>query len=526
MAEPSDTLLSPDELRDQLTLGLDDLPTAEALQEFSERLDNFLEQNGIEESEIISGESEYAPILSKAAFNNLDFRGMEGTGLSLADARRIIKDHDYRLEMAEEYLTGNAEERIEKEYTEYSFNPHSRLGLLTAKPMSAEGKEAIEEAVKIKEFMHYEMRDALNFGPGGAPETLHDFELSRFYEDWTEMPEDQSALHQNGGKVDRKFIYEGDRREEGERREDYGRELVYDGDTNKLMIAGDHVDENGITYNNDQFMGTYNYVNATIPTDETPGPLEVIGNILTKGSRQHKDLDVEPWVELGNTRADRYANGGEEARDALLKGSAVEAGVKSLGNIGDFQEKAEVVSDAKDWVSDKADQAGDAISDAVKGLGSRLGLGSWQEGALNPIHQNMNEAHIQRASVSETALQTDSGTVYLEDAIGMLVADQKTLNVSSTGEQASPIQNALNHPDAAQMFQNLQTHGVKTLTAEITPDMSPEDRVSKLLHAGQEATQEAGIPMPSKQRELEATQELNNSYEDDFLDALESGNYI
>ena len=125
-----------------------------------------------------------------------------------------------------------------------------------------------------------------------------------------------------------------------------------------------------------------------------------------------------------------------------------------------------------------------------------------------------------------TALQTDSGTVYLEDAIGMLVADQKTLNVSSTGEQASPIQNALNHPDAAQMFQNLQTHGVKTLTAEITPDMSPEDRVSKLLHAGQEATQEAGIPMPSKQRELEATQELNNSYEDDFLDALESGNYI
>ena len=65
---------------------------------------------------------------------------------------------------------------------------------------------------------------------------------------------------------------------------------------------------------------------------------------------------------MGNTRADRYANGGEEARDALLKGSAVEAGVKSLGNIGDFQEKAEVVSDAKDWVSDKADQAGDAIS--------------------------------------------------------------------------------------------------------------------------------------------------------------------
>ena len=66
------------------------------------------------------------------------------------------------------------------------------------------------------------------------------------------------------------------------------------------------------------------------------------------------------------------------------------------------------------------------------------------------------------------------------------------------------------------MFQNLQTHGIKTLTAEITPDMSSEDRVRELLLAGKEATQQVGIPMPSEQRELEAAQELNNSYEDGY----------
>jgi len=90
MANPSDIMLSPTELRQQLTSGLDSLSATEAHEEFSERLDNFLEQNNIDESEIISGESEYAPILSEAAFNDLDFRGMEGTGLSLTDARHIL----------------------------------------------------------------------------------------------------------------------------------------------------------------------------------------------------------------------------------------------------------------------------------------------------------------------------------------------------------------------------------------------------------------------------------------------------
>lgn len=481
-------MLSSTELREQLTSGLDDLSVAEAHEEFSERLDNFLEQNNIDESAIISGESEYAPILSEAAFNDLDFRGMEGTGLSLADARRMMTDDTYRLEMAEDYLTGDAEERIEKEYTEYTYNPNSRLGLPRAEPLSNEGVEAVNEAVRTKEFMHYEMRDALNAGPDGAPETLDDFKQSADFYKWQEMKGDQAAFHQNGGAEDLKFIHPD------------GRELVYDGDTNELMI-------------DDRYMGTYNYVNATIPADATPGPIEAYLNTRTEGSRLHKAYDVDPWIELGNTRADRDAHGGEAARQAQMKDAIIGGFGNSVGN---------TIDETRDTISEKANQAGEVISDTADDVRDTVQdkikdiKGLWQEGALTPDHPHINGTQIQHASLSETTYPTGPRTLNLEEAIGMLAADQKTLNQTITDQQTSPIVDAVNHPDAAQMFQNLQTHGVEIIPAEITSDMSTEDRVSELLLAGQEATHAAGIPMPSEQRELEAAQQVNHSYEDDY----------
>ena len=315
------------------------------------------------------------------------------------------------------------------------------------------------------------------------------------------MKGDQAAFHQNGGAEDLKFIHPD------------GRELVYDGDTNELMTSDAH-------------MGTYNYVNATIHEDPTPSPLESFQNTQTEGSRLHKAYDVDTWVELGNTRADRDANGGEFARDLQLKGAVISGGVNSAGNS---------INEGRAWVSDRASEVGDAISDKASEVGDTIsdtledlksfGKGSWQEGALNPSDQTLNGAHIQEASLSEvagseTSVPIGSRAISLEDAIGMLAADQKALNASNTGEQASHIQDALNHPDAAQMFQNLHTHGVKTLTADITSDMSAEDRAREILVAGQEATQEAGISMPSEQRELEVTQALNNSYEDDYSHGL------
>jgi len=575
MASPSDNLLSSAALREQLTSGLDDLSGAEAHEVFSERLDNFLEAKGIKEAEIISGESDYAPILGEAAFNGLDFKGLEGTGLSLADTRRLVTDEDYRLDMAEKYLTGNEETRIENEYSELDFNPYNPYAP-TSVSMSPGGIEKYEQAFRTKEFMHYELRDALNAGSEGQPATFEDFNAIEDRNEWKLSPTDQAAFHQNGGTADLKFVHPD------------GRELVYDGDTNELVT-------------DDRYMGTYNYVNATTPADKTPGIVESYSNTQTEDSKLHTAYDVDTWVELGNTRADRYENDGELGRQIQLAESVAKGGVNSLGNnvndIGDtvsdtvdqigeiahnignaVSDKASQLGNAArdagdaaldkageigealtdglsyvgDAVSDKASQFGGALNDsfndvkdygenalegATVSLKSFFGISSesnsvdnteaesnadsQKDSSLNPSHNSIDAAHIQKASF-ETAAPNASGTVGLEDAINMLAEDQKALNATTADPQAFPVRDALNHSDAAQMFQNLHSHGVKTLSAEITPDMTAQDRASELLLAGQEATQEAGIPMPDEQRELETarehhiTHDHHHSYEDDY----------
>jgi len=500
MAEPTEEMLSA-EVHEKITSGLDKMSGAEAQEAFSEKLENFLEEKGISESDIISGQSEYASAISEEAFNGLEFSGIEGTGLSLADVRHMMTDEDYRLEMAGKHLTGSEVARIEQEYT-FSYrdpvdlpdsrNPHGS----TVEALLPEGREPHAEAVRTKEFMHYELRDALNSGAEGSPATFDDFEQAYARDEWKEMKGDQAAFHQNDdGVEDLKFIHPD------------GRELVYDGATEGLMT-------------DDRYMGTYNYENATIPADSTPGPVEAFLNTRTEGSLRHREYDVDTWIELGNTRADRDAHGGEGARQAQFDDAVSEGIGNSVWNIGDFQEKAQGLSDAKDWVSDKADQAGDTIGEKFKGVKS-IGSGLWREGAINPAHQTMDRAHIQEASLSETTMPIGAGTIRLEEAIGMLTADQKAMNAAATGEQTSSVQDAVNHPDAAEMYKNLHTHGVETILAEITPGMGAEDRVRELLLAGQEATKEAGIPMPAEQRELDAAQELDNSYHQDLNNSYE-----
>jgi len=139
-------------------------------------------------------------------------------------------------------------------------------------------------------------------------------------------------------------------------------------------------------------------------------------------------------------------------------------------------------------------------------MGPSFGAGSWKEGALQLDGQGkvIGGVRIQQASFSEAApevaMSERAGTVSFEDAIEMLVEDKSALNASSQEGQDSRVLEAINHPDAAQMFQNLQSHGVTSLKAEITPDMNAEERATELLLAGQEATQEVGIPMPEEQR--------------------------
>jgi len=109
-----------------------------------------------------------------------------------------------------------------------------------------------------------------------------------------------------------------------------------------------------------------------------------------------------------------------------------------------------------------------------------------------------------------------TGKVSTEEAIEMLAVDSQILEAAYTGGERSPAHAAIQHPDAATMFGNLYHNGVETIPAEITPEMTTEDRVSELLTAGHTATLEAGLDMPEQQRVAEmAQQQVYHSYEED-----------
>jgi len=138
--------------------------------------------------------------------------------------------------------------------------------------------------------------------------------------------------------------------------------------------------------------------------------------------------------------------------------------------------------------------------------------------------ENMETVNTRNGDTVDGAIQgatpaaIQTGEVSVEDAIIMLTEDQKTLDTAYTGGERSQAYEAISHPDAAAMFSNLYQHGVETLRADITPDMTLEDRVSELLTAGHDATLQAGIDMPEQQRMAEAVQQQQaaQSYEDDY----------
>jgi len=96
--------------------------------------------------------------------------------------------------------------------------------------------------------------------------------------------------------------------------------------------------------------------------------------------------------------------------------------------------------------------------------------------------------------------------INLRDAVQTIASDQQVLNERfEASGVSSPARDAVNHPDAVQMFDTLQKNGVQTLDAEITAQMDPEERVGTLLNAGINATREAGLPMPEEQAEAEVS---------------------
>ena len=115
--------------------------------------------------------------------------------------------------------------------------------------------------------------------------------------------------------------------------------------------------------------------------------------------------------------------------------------------------------------------------------------------------------------------------IKLEKAIEILAEDQKTLNQQAQETGVSSLAHrAVNHPDAAQMMQKLHMEGVSTFKAEVTSDMCIEARVGCILHAGKQATHEAGLLLPVEERAIDAQadeasrshiQTAESVYEDD-----------
>lgn len=94
--------------------------------------------------------------------------------------------------------------------------------------------------------------------------------------DWQKLSAAQSIFHDNGvGDPELKFIHPD------------GREVVFDGDTRQII-------------NNDQYLGTYNYVN---PAPPPAGIFDVVGAAAYVGrGAGHLLLDVAPYAIGGNVR--------------------------------------------------------------------------------------------------------------------------------------------------------------------------------------------------------------------------------
>ena len=117
---------------------------------------------------------------------------------------------------------------------------------------------------------HFEGRDARNgnlptYDQANSPDSQ-----------WQLLSADQSIFHDNGvGNAESKFIHPD------------GREVVFDGDTRQIIT-------------NDQYRGTYNYVNPAPP----PTSIWDVGGAAAYVGRGagHLLLDVAPYAIGGNAR--------------------------------------------------------------------------------------------------------------------------------------------------------------------------------------------------------------------------------
>lgn len=182
------------------------------------------------------------------------------------------------------------------------------------------------------------------------------------------------------------------------------------------------------------------------------------------------------------------------------------------GDIPKIPERA--VEKFKDTAKDAADAMSNGVESAIENAREKTGIGSSDETEIAPETIPTAE-HIEKASLST------QNEVSLHDAVETLSQDYAAIENAYEGGPKSPIHEALSHPSAPAMFQNLHNHGVETLNADISPELNAEDRASNILLAGESATHEAGLEMPEEQQVAETSLPQQNlthepAYEEDY----------
>jgi len=131
-----------------------------------------------------------------------------------------------------------------------------------------------------------------------------------------------------------------------------------------------------------EWIGTFNYVNATILNDANPGIGEMYANTKTERSELHKTLDVDPWVTLGNTRE---LHRGDMQRLAKLYGSVASGGITAGRN--DIENLSGIVLEGTNIlgedIKDKVKEANKPMNDAIES--SEKNLLDWIEWLNHPF---------------------------------------------------------------------------------------------------------------------------------------------
>ena len=206
------------------------------------------------------------------------------------------------------------------------------------------------------------------------------------------------------------------------------------------------------------------------------------GNLKTIGARGYTDGGA---IVFGDS------NGGESgvfAEEAVhTQGSGTQSGDRNEPTPDDNSIESQAQSDTSEMqVPSTADVIDDGIDDVIGGdSGTETGT----------------ETDIQTYGINGPP-QGEAGIydISIDDAKRLLQQARGGLNASGT---ESPLRDAINHPSAVEMLDNLRANGLDPITVFGQQDLSPVEQIQAVLEAGRDTTLNNGLEMPSDTPEIQ-----------------------